>query len=82
MMWIGVDAHKSTHVALALDAAGQPLGECPVPNTLAGRYGSSGLGAAVRGEATHVAPPRLCRTGRRLPEPPRPLRELAAVTRR
>jgi hypothetical protein len=36
MIWIGVDAHKSTHVALALDAAGQPLGECPAPNSPAG----------------------------------------------
>jgi transposase len=36
MIWIGVDAHKSSHVAVALDAAGQPLGECPVLNTPAG----------------------------------------------
>jgi transposase len=36
MLCIGVDAHKCTQVAMALDGAGQPLAQCQAPNTPAG----------------------------------------------
>jgi transposase len=36
---IGVDAHKGVHVALAVDDAGQELGEWRGPNNAAGWHG-------------------------------------------
>ena len=36
MLTIGVDAHKGTHVAVAVDAAGQECGQWTGPNSAEG----------------------------------------------
>ena len=49
MITLGVDAHKRLHVALAIDEAGQTLGEWRGPNTADG-WGSLARWAAERGD--------------------------------
>jgi len=52
MLTIGVDAHKETHVAVAVDAAGQECGQWAGPNSAEGwatiRAWAQGLGAERR----------------------------------
>ena len=47
MITIGVDAHKGVHVALALDDAGQELGEWRGPNNVAGWHGIAQWAASL-----------------------------------
>jgi len=52
MLTIGVDAHKETHVAVAVDAAGQECGQWAGPNSAEGwaaiRAWAQGLGTERR----------------------------------
>ena len=50
MLTIGVDAHKGTHVAVAVDAAGQECGQWQGPNSV---EGWAAIAARSRADSSH-----------------------------